>query len=40
MVSVDPYTVVYDTILDAEEPSNMNTMTREVSVSNVYSSVP
>ena len=38
--SVDPYTVVYDTILDAEEPSNMNTMTHEVSVSNVYSSVP
>ena len=38
--SVHPYTVVYDTILDAEEPSSMNTMTREVSVSNVYSSVP
>ena len=38
--SVNPYTVVYDTILDAEEPSSMNTMTREVSVSNVYSSVP
>jgi hypothetical protein len=37
--SVDLFTVVYDTILDAE-PSNMNTMTREVSVSNVYSSVP
>ena len=37
--SVDPYTVVYDTILDAEEPSSMNTMTREVSVSNMYSSV-
>ena len=38
--SVDPYTVVYDTILDAEEPSSLNTMIREVSVSNVYSSVP
>ena len=33
------YTVEYDTILDIE-PGNLNTLTREVSVSNVYSSVP
>lgn len=33
------YTVEYDTILDIE-PGNLNTMTREVSLSNVYSSVP
>ena len=40
----DPCTVVvYDTILEvntALEPNNLSTMTREVSVSNVYSSVP
>ena len=37
--SADLYTVVYDTILDIE-PGSSNTMTHEVSVSNVYSSVP
>ena len=33
------YTVVYDTILDIE-PGGLNTMTCEVSVSNIYTSVP